>query len=183
MSMVELMVVMGIMAIMAAFAAPSFVDSMRSNTLTSQTNNVLTGVKLARAEAIRRNRRVVFCRSDNAATSTPSCATGSGAWAGWLIFADANNNLTYNASEDVIRAETLDSNKIKVLANTSVASNTITFTGDGMPRDTSGNMLTNGALRVCVTSSANNNARDISLTAGGKTVLTQATSSTCAAPA
>jgi Tfp pilus assembly protein FimT len=137
---------------------------------------------MARAEAVRRNRRVVFCRSDNAASATPSCAAGSGAWGGWLIFADANNNYTYTAAEDIIRAETLDSAKVLVQANAPVASNIVAFWGDGMPRNNSGALLSTGVLRVCALSSNSNNARDISLTAGGKTVLTQYTTSTCAAP-
>jgi type IV fimbrial biogenesis protein FimT len=195
MTLVELMVVVGIMAIMAAFAAPSFIDSIRNNRLTSQTNNVLTGLKMARAEAVRRNRRVVFCRSDDVAAATaagiaPTCSTSSGAWGGWMIFADANSDNIFTlphspplaGDDEMIRAESINPNQLSVQANSAISSNKIDFSGDGMPRNTSLALLSTGVLRVCALSSNANNARDISLNAGGKTVLTQVTNSSCAAP-
>jgi type IV fimbrial biogenesis protein FimT len=51
-TLVELVVVVGIAAILAAIALPSFNDSIVRNRLASQTNELVAGLSLARTAAI-----------------------------------------------------------------------------------------------------------------------------------
>jgi type IV fimbrial biogenesis protein FimT len=72
-TLIELMITLLIMAIMLAWAVPSFQEIVRQNRLTTETNELVTALNLARSEAIKRGRNV---------TVTPS----GGDWgAGWTI--------------------------------------------------------------------------------------------------
>ncbi|MFT6951382.1 MAG: type IV fimbrial biogenesis protein FimT [Paraglaciecola sp.] len=57
-TLVELMVTVTIVGIIAAIAAPSFVDMIRGNTARSQANQLLATMHYARSEAIKRQATV-----------------------------------------------------------------------------------------------------------------------------
>jgi type IV fimbrial biogenesis protein FimT len=95
-SLLEVIVVMVIAGILSAVAIPSFITAIRNNRITAHTNDLTTGLMLARTEAIKRNTPVVMCRSSKAPTATTAadCASGSGngGWEnGWFIYTDTTN--------------------------------------------------------------------------------------------
>ena len=99
-SIIELMTVLAIAAIFIVVAIPSFQSTIRSNRVSSQSNEMMTSFTLARSEAIRRNGRVSICAQDPT-TSTPTCGTD---WAGGtVVFADADGDGTMDTGETVIR--------------------------------------------------------------------------------
>ncbi|MBG9387505.1 GspH/FimT family pseudopilin [Caenimonas aquaedulcis] len=100
-TLIELMVAMAIIAILAAFAGPSFNSALLSNKLTSYANTFVSSAMLARSEAIKRNSVVRVCRSSNGT----SCAT-SGTWQqGWIVFNDANNDALVTTGETIISVQ------------------------------------------------------------------------------
>ncbi len=58
MTLLEVMVAVSIAAILLAVGVPSFMSTLRGNTLATQSNEVLAGLSLARVEALRQNRSV-----------------------------------------------------------------------------------------------------------------------------
>lgn len=97
-SLPEILVVLSIAAILMMVGVSSFAALNRSLGLSNATNEMLASLSLARAEAIKRNARVVLCPSGTGTT----CVV-SGNWhQGWLIFHDANNNGLREANEAVI---------------------------------------------------------------------------------
>ena len=90
-TLTELMVTVGIGAIMLTLAAPSFQESIRNNRLTAQSNDLFTSLNLARSEAVKRRSIVSLCTSSDQA----SC-TNSNWSAGWIVRDET--------SGDVIRA-------------------------------------------------------------------------------
>ncbi|HWP19432.1 MAG TPA: GspH/FimT family pseudopilin [Burkholderiaceae bacterium] len=60
-TLVELMVVLSVLAVVLALAAPSFTETLRSNRLTTQVNELVGAMQMARAEAVRRNTTVQYC--------------------------------------------------------------------------------------------------------------------------
>ncbi len=59
-TLLELMVVVAIMAILMALAAPSFRKSIDNNRMLTAVNSLATGISLTRAEAIRRGAQVTM---------------------------------------------------------------------------------------------------------------------------
>lgn len=86
-TLIEILVVISMMALLAALAAPSFNQAILSNKLTSYSNTFMASAQIARSEAIKRNVQVTLCRSADGAT----CAT-SGTWQqGWIVMCKYNS--------------------------------------------------------------------------------------------
>ena len=59
-SLIELMVTVALISILLTLGVPSFSAILRNMTLTSQANNFVAAINLARSEAIRRNTAVTL---------------------------------------------------------------------------------------------------------------------------
>lgn len=59
-SLIELMVVVALLGILAAIAAPSLRDMMVQNRLSNSSNELIATLQFARAEAIKRNQTIRF---------------------------------------------------------------------------------------------------------------------------
>lgn len=84
-TLVELLVGIAILAVIAGMAAPSAVRMMATNRIAMQTNEFTAGLKLARAEAIRRGHAVTL---RSASTAVP----GDFARDGWSVITDQNGD-------------------------------------------------------------------------------------------
>ena len=98
MTLVEVLVVLSVLAILLAIGVPAFNQFVASNRLSAYSSDMLSTLTLARSEAIKRNSRVVLCKSADG----ESCA-GTGSWnQGWIVFADPNNNANRDAAEPMV---------------------------------------------------------------------------------
>lgn len=104
-SIVELMTVLAIVGIFLAWALPSFLETIRTNRVTSRTNDLVLGMSLARSEAIRRSTAVSVCASSDQTTC-------SGDWSGgWVVFVDPDaNGVVGDATNDIVRVSQADEN-------------------------------------------------------------------------
>ena len=103
-TMIELMIVVSIAGLMAALAAPSFADFISSTRLASTMSQLSSDLNRARSEAIKRNSRVLFCKSNGTRTG---CITNNAVYnavpvvaanKGWLLCYDQNNDDACDAS-------------------------------------------------------------------------------------
>ncbi len=85
-SMVELVITIAIVAILVALAFPSFEGSMRSNRVTTATNEMIASLSLARMEALRNPGGAGICASSDGATC------GDDWDAGWMVWIDVDGN-------------------------------------------------------------------------------------------
>ena len=101
-TLTELLAVVAIAGILAAFAAPSFRDMVRDNRITTATNTLIAHLALARSEAITRRESVIVCRSTDPVAATPVCGGGTANdWStGWLLFADDDGDALFTAGTD-----------------------------------------------------------------------------------
>ena len=79
-TMIELLIVMAIAAILATVAVPSFWTLIQNQRATTQANNLVTAVNLARSEAARRGDQVEICASTDQADCNSSDWTN-----GWVV--------------------------------------------------------------------------------------------------
>lgn len=126
-TIVEIMIAISILAILTALAMPSLVQFMARNELVGTSNALISGINLARNEAVTRSTTVGICPS----TDGNSC-TG-GAWeSGFLVFVDDDNNSDFDGGEELIRAESGFTNPAITIDGTAGVDNGITFTADGI---------------------------------------------------
>ncbi|MFN3618256.1 MAG: GspH/FimT family pseudopilin [Aquabacterium sp.] len=85
-SLIELMVTLAVFGILTMAAIPSISDWLRNTRLRNQAESVLTGLQLARNEAVRRNRPVTFwlVNLPTPGQLTANCTLASNA-NGWVV--------------------------------------------------------------------------------------------------
>jgi type IV fimbrial biogenesis protein FimT len=169
-TLTELMVVIGVLAILLAIAAPSFTGVINSNRLATQANEVVASLQLARSEAIRRNARVIVCRSIDGT----ACVTASGQGE-WITFIDADGSGTAQAAE-ILRVSSISP---PVLVSNLV--DRITFRPNGVATDAAGALLAT-TITVCLpTTQPADNQRAVNLASGSR-VSTEAVNGAGACP-
>lgn len=136
-TLIELVVALTLLGILLAMAIPNFTLMVKNSRLTSQANDFIIAVNLARSEAIKRNLNVSLCPSADGAT----CA-GAGIWEqGWLIYVDADSSFSLNAGDTILRIFPRLSGDNTFRANANYA-NLITYRPRGFP-------IQQGALVLC----------------------------------
>jgi len=101
----EIIITLGIIAIVLSTAVPSISSMIKDNRLASQLNSVVTHIHVARAEAVKRDVRVIMCRIRSPDDITPSCGGTEKVWTdGYIVFADNGNysNNWYDPGTDTL---------------------------------------------------------------------------------
>lgn len=156
-TLAEVVITILILGILAAMAAPSFRDVIRSNRLTSGANAFLGALNYARSEAVNRNQRVVVCKSDDGQRCNTSRTVGYEQ--GWMVFVDKDDDAIFDSAggddydeetgdkllrvQDALPGETtLTSDSTRNSLNDYVA-----YMGDGRTRAANGRVQ-NGCLEL-----------------------------------
>lgn len=178
-TLIELLVVIIIIGIVSAIAFPSFREMINANRLTGAANELVASLQIARAEAIRRNARVVICPSTDGAT----CAGAN--WGRHISFVDADRN---GAADNalVLRDIVIDVPTQVVGSPAVVAVNRIVFRSDGRARGnvTADAAVLAGKISVCMaTTRPVNNIRDVQIGSGSRiSVQARSGAGACNAP-
>jgi type IV fimbrial biogenesis protein FimT len=173
-TLLELLVAVTAALVLLLVAAPSLNAAVTSMKLTSASNNFLSHIYLARSEAIKRNGRVVLCKSADGA----SCASSGGWEQGWIVFHDTNNNGVIDAGELVIARQQALPAAFKLTGNQNVAKY-VSFEPTGSTRLVGGGFQA-GTLTLCRQSATSNEARQIILNAVGRPRVQKLQITSCA---
>ena len=106
----ELLIVILILAIISAMAYPSFIQLINSSRVNTAVSLLHVALIHARSESIKRNSKVIICRSENADSLAPSCANGiapTGWGTGWIVYADIDGNSKFDADDELIRIQSV----------------------------------------------------------------------------
>jgi len=171
--MLEMVVVLAVAATLMVMAVPAIGSMLASVKLTSVSNAMLFDLYLARSEAIKRNGRVVLCKSADGLT----CASAGGWEQGAIVFHDANNNGLRDPGESVIYREQPSSGEIRVSGNQNVGSY-VSYGPDGRSRMASGAFQA-GTLTLCRQSLESTDARQIVINSGGRPRVQKTLVSSC----
>jgi type IV fimbrial biogenesis protein FimT len=160
-TIVELLVTVGIVGVLAGIAAPSMRDLVASNRLKTHNSTLETSLMLARTEAIKRQLRVVVCKSADQA----SCA-GSGDWQqGWIVFVDTNDSASVDAGEAILEKVGALSGSFILRGDTDVA-DYVSYSRNGGPKIRASDNPQTGMFQLCQT--AGGAARQITVLATGR---------------
>lgn len=100
---IELMVVVSIVAILAAIAAPSFTPLIERWRVMQTVDGLQSTLYFARSEAVKRGGNIVIRKEPSGANGCP-LATSNADWdCGWFVFVDTNGNGTLNTGEEVLQ--------------------------------------------------------------------------------
>ena len=142
-SMVEVFLAMSILSGATAFAVPEMSRMLASVRLRSGMQSITDGLRLARDEAIRRNGRVVMCKSADGKQCTVA-----GDWSqGWIVFHDPNNNGKVSPGETVLYREPPVTGLLRVSGNTEIK-DFVSYSSYGKARQLNGGWQ-GGTFTVC----------------------------------
>ncbi|MBL8265214.1 GspH/FimT family pseudopilin [Steroidobacter sp.] len=161
-TMVELMVTVGIAAILTAVAVPSFNQLIISSRLVTQSNDLVAAINFARSEAIKRNTNISLCRV-NAVDST-TCVTGAGAWQNWIVTPGGGN---------VVRRGVVNTAAGGMNVQSTLTNDALVFGAEGLARS-GGVLVTNQRISVCSTRTSTDNIRRVVLGSGSRLSTTTA---------
>jgi type IV fimbrial biogenesis protein FimT len=123
-TLIEMLATIGVATVLLAAATPSFMQMNRNSRIITYTNDFVSSMNFARAEAIRRGSPVTLCHSNDNKTC-------SGVWSnGWITFADPNANKVVDADEPLLRVHEALSYKFELNASADLSAG-ITYGGDG----------------------------------------------------
>lgn len=135
-TLIELIVVLLVIGILAGISIPNFQPFILNQRISSNTNDLVADLSIARSEAVKRAAPVTVCKSLNPGAGAPACnVTPADAWTtGRLIFVDTNSNGVLDANEALIRVRAaLEGRSIRLGGDGNAAgtANRVTFRPDG----------------------------------------------------
>jgi type IV fimbrial biogenesis protein FimT len=118
-TLIELMITIIVVSILLATGVPSFLQFIKNNRITSQANNLVVSIQVARSEAVKRNTNTIICASTDQAT----CSADADDWAsGWIVFSDFNQDGDTDVGADTTFCE--DTEDCIIRSNASLSGNT-----------------------------------------------------------
>lgn len=164
-TLVELMITIALFAILAAFAAPSFRTVIQNNRITTQLNDLVGSLQLARSEAVKRGQPVSLCKSADGAA-----CNGGGNWnQGWIVFLDVDGDGALDGADgDTILNVGAQLNGNNTLVGSANVANVIRFNPRGFAPNT------NGTLALC-DDRGNSQAKGVAIANTGRIRRTQDT--------
>jgi type IV fimbrial biogenesis protein FimT len=148
-TLIELMTILAVAAILLTIGVPQLKVFFQSNRMVSNTNDLVTALNLARAEAIRRGSRATACKSKSGA------ACDGTSWAdGWIVFAKDPNALpatacTFGPTDVLVRVHpAVDGSDVSITPQAASLNSCVSFTSRGVPKDSGGNSQA-GVFSVC----------------------------------
>lgn len=161
-TLVETMVTLSLAAASLTAGVPMLKGMSDSMRLKSVSEGYFHSLMLGRSEAIKRNARVVLCKSADANTCTTQ-----GRWEqGWLVFHDANNNAKLDAGETVLARQEALPRGVRLSGNQPVASY-VSYTSLGNAATTGGGFQA-GTFTLCNQSAGKADAREIVIASSGR---------------
>lgn len=99
-TLIELMITLVVGSMLLVIAVPSFLSFQKDNRRVTQLNELVSGLNLARSEAVKSNATVGFCPSANEADCSGATYDN-----GWIVFlnTDADNPPVRDGGESILR--------------------------------------------------------------------------------
>jgi type IV fimbrial biogenesis protein FimT len=166
-NMVELLVVTTLASILMAIAIPSYRYVTNSSRVSSEVNNLLGDMMLARGEAIKQGLPVTICPTINGT----ACNNVNDWSKGWMVFTDFNANGTVDtdaADNDTVLRYQPQFNSTDTFTTSNATNNWVTFNRDGFATGLNGNDNTQLLFILNTNPAINQWERCLQITRGGQ---------------
>ena len=153
-TLIELMVMLAVLAIVITAGLPQMMVFFKGNRMVTNTNELVSGLQIARSQAIKEGSRVTICKSTNAGAATPSCAAGAEGWEdGWFVFVESPGGTVgeYVDGTDgpILKINTgAEGTNVTITANNTQIDKFVSFTSRGTPKQGNG-VSQSGLFKVC----------------------------------
>ncbi|MES2369190.1 MAG: GspH/FimT family pseudopilin [Pseudomonadota bacterium] len=165
-TLIELLVTLAVAAILLTVAVPNYRMFVMNSRMTTQANDLITALNMARSEAVKRGASVTVCASSNSTLTTANCMGG---WAqGWLVFTDSGTLGVVDGNDLRLRVQQALSGTSTLSGGADVASK-ITFTADGRTTMPTTATAATTTLTLCPPSPAIVQGRAIQIERTGRT--------------
>jgi len=132
-TILELMIIVVILGMTMAIAAPNLITMVANNRLSSAASDLATAMQLAKAEAAARVNPATLCKSNAAGTA---CVAG-GDWSqGWIVFSDVDGDASVDGGDTILLAHEALHPAI-TFGGTAGVANSITYRSSGSSTITS----------------------------------------------
>jgi type IV fimbrial biogenesis protein FimT len=100
-NLLELLMALMIGAMVLGIGVPSFTEFIANNRMAAAANDLVTSIHTARTEAVKRRGTVTVCASSDWSAAAPDCDLAAGD--GWIVFFDANSDVSVDAGDAVVQ--------------------------------------------------------------------------------
>ena len=100
-TLLELMISVGVGAILLSVGVPSFRGVIMDNRMVRDSNQFVASINLARSAAVRYQRNATVCVSADFNAAVPSCAASTDWSQGWIVWVDKDRDGATDANEVV----------------------------------------------------------------------------------
>jgi type IV fimbrial biogenesis protein FimT len=169
-TLIELLATVAIAGLVLAFAVPSFTRMIQNNRMTSQVNDFVTSLNLARSEAVKRATKVALCKSRDG----QSCASNGDWEQGWIVFVDSNDDAVRDTTETLLQVRQALRGGNTLIGNSDVDSY-ISYAATGFTQLKSGGGFQAGTLILCDSRGFGDDAKAIVLNRTGRPSTMKAT--------
>jgi type IV fimbrial biogenesis protein FimT len=165
-TLLELVIVIAILGITTAFAAPELGTMIKNNRISGGASDFVAALQFAKAESAAQLNNVVICKKN----ATSNGCTAGGDWQqGWIVFADTNGDAGFTAGEAILlNHEALHDNI--TFGGTAGVTNSITYRSSGTT-----SIIAVQTLIMCDDRLFDSNARGILITITGRGSVMKAT--------
>ena len=169
-TLIELVITVTVAGVLAAIAIPNFSAVIASSQLSTNANELITSLNLAKSEAVKRGQQVTMARQ----------GTTAGVWeGGWIIFVDADSSNAFNDDGDATLCEINSDGSPSedcLLKNIPALNNGITVRTGGSTYQNYAAYMPSGlskvsvgdTFRICGRSANTVNSRAITISASGR---------------
>ena len=172
-TLVELLVVMALGVILLSIAVPAMTDMLITQRFNAASSTFVSSLNLARFEAIKRNARVVVCKS----ASGLSCDLTGGWNQGRIMFHDINNNAVLDDGEQLIERYGAMPEGLSLIGNTTVA-NYVSYSTSGSAKLINGAFQA-GTFTLCLAPVSGDDVRQIILSNTGRARIRKGVAADC----
>lgn len=109
-SLIEIMVSIGIVAILAGLAGPSFTPMIERWRVQQAVQNMISTLYYARSEAIKRGGKVGIQKIANNTNGCTLASSNQDWGCGWFVFVDTDDNGKWKAGEEILQTITTPTN-------------------------------------------------------------------------